>query len=165
MGKLLLVLSVAFFLITTPVLASKDKEKGTQNLEIEIEQEEECDSEQEWKNHGEYVSCVAKLRLGGKVTSEAAKSDIGKKNQNDENDDEDENEPSPSPNASPSASPSASPTTSPSASPSVSPSPVGIGVTSGGAVNSSLQDSNLDIRALIQFLQNLIDSLKKLMTE
>ncbi|MBI4084824.1 MAG: hypothetical protein HY431_02860 [Candidatus Levybacteria bacterium] len=39
----------------------------------------DCGTEKDWKNHGEYVSCVAKLKQKGK-TSEAAKSDIGKKN-------------------------------------------------------------------------------------
>ncbi len=39
-----------------------------------------CDPAGPWKNHGEYLSCVAKLKLGGKVVSESAKSDIGKKN-------------------------------------------------------------------------------------
>lgn len=39
----------------------------------------DCGTEKDWKNHGEYVSCVAKLKQKGK-TSEAARSDIGKKN-------------------------------------------------------------------------------------
>lgn len=38
-----------------------------------------CDENGEWKNHGKYVSCVAKQHLGGQAVSEAAKSDIGKK--------------------------------------------------------------------------------------
>lgn len=38
-----------------------------------------CDPAAQWKNHGEYVSCVARLHLGGKVTSDAARSEIGKK--------------------------------------------------------------------------------------
>lgn len=37
-----------------------------------------CDPESEWKNHGAYVSCVAKTHPGGQVVSAAAKSDIGK---------------------------------------------------------------------------------------
>jgi hypothetical protein len=38
-----------------------------------------CAPEAQWKNHGDYVSCVARLHLGGKTVSEAARSDIGKK--------------------------------------------------------------------------------------
>ena len=41
----------------------------------------ECDASASWKNHGKYVSCVAKQHLGGAVTSAAARSDVGKKNQ------------------------------------------------------------------------------------
>lgn len=68
-----------------------------------------CDPNANWKNHGEYVSCVAKLKLGGQAVSEAAKSNIGKKNST----------PSaslvPSPTATSSASPSASVSASPTA--------------------------------------------------
>lgn len=62
---------------------------------------ETCNPEDNWKNHGEYVSCVAKLKQGGQTTSEAAQSDVGKKNG-----DEDKSEgeaPSGSPTASPAA--------------------------------------------------------------
>ncbi len=59
-----------------------------------------CDPSAHWKNHGEYVSCVAHLHQGGKIVSEAAKSDVGKK-------DIDE---SPTPSASPS--PTVTPITS-----------------------------------------------------
>lgn len=38
-----------------------------------------CDPNAEWKNHGAYVSCVAKMHPGGEVVAAAAKSDIGKK--------------------------------------------------------------------------------------
>ncbi len=48
-----------------------------------------CDPEKHWKNHGEYVSCVAHQHLGGKTVSEAAHSDIGKKDH--------DGEPTPSP--------------------------------------------------------------------
>lgn len=76
---------------------------------------EQCDPNYPWKNHGEYVSCVAKLKPGGQSVSEAAKSDIGKKNQT----------------GTPSA--SVSPTASGSAIPSISPSPE---ATSSGLVSS-----------------------------
>jgi hypothetical protein len=39
-----------------------------------------CDENAEWKNHGSYVQCVAKLHLGGQTTSQAARSNVGKKN-------------------------------------------------------------------------------------
>jgi hypothetical protein len=39
----------------------------------------QCDPKAEWKNHGEYVSCVAKTHPGGEVVAEAARSSIGKK--------------------------------------------------------------------------------------
>ena len=37
-----------------------------------------CDPNAEWKNHGEYVSCVAHTHPGGQVVSDAAHSDVGK---------------------------------------------------------------------------------------
>lgn len=43
---------------------------------------EKCDPGFPWKNHGEYISCVAKLKEGGDSVSKAAKSDIGKRNKN-----------------------------------------------------------------------------------
>lgn len=41
-------------------------------------EELECDREDDYKNHGKYVSCVAHQHRGGKEVSEAARSDIGK---------------------------------------------------------------------------------------
>lgn len=64
-----------------------------------------CAPAAQWKNHGDYVSCVAKLHQGGQAVSAAAKSDIGKKH------------------ASVSASLSPSPSSTSSASPSFAPSP------------------------------------------
>lgn len=61
----------------------------------------ECDPNSEWKNHGEYVSCVAKQKQGGQTVSEAAQSSIGKRSF------------IPAPTASASASPSATPIISP----------------------------------------------------
>lgn len=46
---------------------------------VQVVQDEACDPNAQWKNHGQYVSCVAKLHLGGQVTSQAARSDVGKK--------------------------------------------------------------------------------------
>jgi hypothetical protein len=65
---------------------------------------DDCDSSAEWKNHGAYVSCVAKLHLGGKTVSQAARSDIGKKQHG---------EPSITPSVSPTATPTATITPTP----------------------------------------------------
>ena len=46
---------------------------------IPLVEDGECDPNADWKNHGEYVSCVAHTHPGGQVVSEAARSDIGKK--------------------------------------------------------------------------------------
>lgn len=76
MKRLFLVLGILLFLITTPVLASKDKEKD-KDRSNRFEISEKCDINNSWKNHGGYVSCVAKLRLGGASVSAAARSDVG----------------------------------------------------------------------------------------
>src|SRR5260221_11272630 len=60
----------------------------------------DCDKDKVWKNHGQFVSCVAHEHQGGEEVSEAARSDIGKKH----------HQPSASPSAIPTASPSPSPT-------------------------------------------------------
>lgn len=69
-----------------------------------------CDPNANWKNHGAYVSCVAKTHPGGAVVSAAAKSSVGKH--------EDV-----TPTITPSVSPTESPTPSPSATPSATPTP------------------------------------------
>lgn len=56
--------------------AIKDEKNGGDLSKFTVS---DCGTEKDWKNHGEYVSCVAHLKQNGK-TSEAAKSDIGKKN-------------------------------------------------------------------------------------
>ena len=54
------------------------------------------------KNHGEYVSGIAQLHLGGSTVSEAAKSDIGKKHHDDnDNDGDDDLTPTTTPHLSP----------------------------------------------------------------
>lgn len=65
-----------------------------------------------WKNHGQYVSSVAKTHPGGAVVSAAAKSDIGKKQKH-----------NPTPSILPSATPSAAPSIEPSAEPTISTTP------------------------------------------
>lgn len=160
--KLVLFSTLSLLLIATPALAKRDNKEAKDtddSVNINIASPAPtCDPTVAWKNHGEYVSCVAKQQLGGKVTSEAAKSNIGKE---DRDDDDDENEASPSPSASPSASPSSSPSASPSASSSASPTPVGIGTSASDSI-ISLQGTKIELSALIQVLKNIIESLKHL---
>lgn len=96
-----------------------------------------CAPEGVWKNHGDYVSCVAKLKEGGQTVSEAAKSDIGKKN------------------ATSSASPSASGSAEPS--PTSEPSPT---ASASGSLTESVQQEIatifLTISSLLQRLQELL---------
>ena len=101
MQKLLPLAALLFVLVATPIVSAQN---GNSN-------NGECDPSAQWKNHGQYVSCVAHTHPGGEIVSEAAQSDIGKKNAS--------ASPSPTPEVSPS--PSASPEISPS--PEVSPSP------------------------------------------
>jgi hypothetical protein len=75
-----------------------------------------CDPNAQWKNHGQYVSCVAKQGLGGQAVSAAARSDVGKKKA--------QVTPSVSPSVSPTASPSVSPTITPSESPTPTDGPI-----------------------------------------
>ena len=64
---------------TTPTVTPTIKVK-TKQVKGKSVQVQECDPNADWKNHGAYVSCVAHQHLGGKAVSQAAKSDIGKKN-------------------------------------------------------------------------------------
>jgi hypothetical protein len=66
-----------------------------------------CDPDGDWKNHGQFVSCVAKEHEGGDEVSEAARSDVGKKHHHPSS------TPSPMPSVSPSASASAEPSATP----------------------------------------------------
>ncbi len=96
--KFIVIAVLGFILIVTPVLAqsekkednSSNKQEKSQNSSSSSDKEkkddtsqtpENCDPNFAWKNHGEYVACVAKLKLGGQSVPEAAKSDIGKSNQ------------------------------------------------------------------------------------
>lgn len=126
--------ALSLFLVTTPALAVKPSPVST------------CDPAASWKNHGQYVSCVAKLHQGGVVVSTAAKAETGKKS-----------EVTPVPSVSPST--SASPSSSTSASPSVLPSPAG---TTLDALNASRAE--IEVKALIEVLKSIILSLQNLMT-
>ncbi len=105
---------------------SQNKDQGSQNPNSDnsnptpsaspaSDPKQTCDPNAGWKNHGEYVSCVAKLKLGGQAVSEAARSDVGKKKSG---------TPSASLSPSPSSTASATPTASGSASPTASGSAV-----------------------------------------
>lgn len=168
MKKTFFILTLLFALAATPAIANqgkdKDKSRGNphniqQQVESQVETEEEngeeqeeCGPNEEYKNHGKYVSCVAKTHPGGKIVSEAAKSDIGKKNVSDD-------DITPSPSVSPSVSPTASPSVSPTIEPSPSASPTA--ETSETEDNSALSEQ---IKGLIATLKELIQSLKNLAT-
>lgn len=116
----------------SPSASASAKPKGkSKNLQTE------CNPSLEWKNHGAYVSCVAKLKMGGQAVSEAARSDVGKKNKN--------------PNASASASPSVSPSPSAtaSASPSASPEASASAALSFNAMGDQIMDWVSQIEDLI----------------
>lgn len=133
MKKLLSLLALAFLVIATPAVASKEKTSPGTQLTNSPQPVATCSPDASWKNHGEYVSCVAKQKLGGKVVSEAAKSAT----------------PSSSPSSSPSANPSTSPIASGSAQPSASPQAISQAVT-------------IELKALTQILKNILESLQKL---
>ncbi len=138
MKKLLLVSALAFLLTATPVLADKDQGKDIDNdNDDSVTASQSCDIAALWKNHGSFVSCMAKLHLGGASVSAAAQSDIGKEHDEDE-----------------SVSPSASPSPTPSSSPS-------LGVGTSAAV--TVEGTKIEINALIQVLQNIITSLQHLL--
>jgi hypothetical protein len=151
MKKLIPLLGLFFLLISTPALAKHN----------DVSIEAECDAEAEWENHGEYVSCVAHLKQGGQAVSLAAKSDIGKKF--DDEEDDEELEPSPTASPSPEVTPSPSPETSPS--PGVSPSPEVSPSPSASPEISGLLLSNSDenrLAGLIEKLENLLNKLQNL---
>lgn len=92
---------------------------AVQNSQVEDSEENEDGCGEDVRNHGEYVSCVAKTHPGGDAVSEAAHSDVGKKF--DDEDEEEDETPTISPSVTPVASPSVSPEVSPTISPEVSP--------------------------------------------
>ncbi len=57
-------------------LLIEEREKERQSFRLAYPT---CRPEVEYRNHGEYVSCVAREHRGGKEVSEAARSEIGKK--------------------------------------------------------------------------------------
>lgn len=110
MARFIPLIALLLIVFASPALAKQDKHQGN-TIENEDSQELECDPEDEWENHGAYVSCVAHTHPGGAAVSAAAKSEVGKKS----------NGPFATPAASPTPSVSPEPTTSPE--PTVSPTP------------------------------------------
>ena len=164
--KILPILPLLFVLTITPAIANQNKDSGKSNNQLT---QTSCDPDDDWKNHGEYVSCVAHQKQGGNSVSVAARSNIGK--YDDDEDDEDDNDQScpiaspspsvqPSPTPTPGTSPSPSPSASPSPTPSVSPSP--------SASPTIELENNLDqtkdtLAKLIDKIQELIDKLQNLL--
>lgn len=106
-----------------------------------------CAPEAQWKNHGDYVSCVARLHPGGQAVSEAARSDIGKKQKG----------------STPSGSLKPSPSASSSASPSLSPTPSASG--SASLLNTlSNYEITLQIGAIRELFRDFLKNLKHLLT-
>lgn len=64
---------------TRKIQRALQKNEISQTDEDDDEDSEGCDPDDDYRNHGDYVSCVAKEHRGGKAVSEAARSDIGKK--------------------------------------------------------------------------------------
>ncbi|MCL5784605.1 MAG: hypothetical protein M1142_04625 [Patescibacteria group bacterium] len=166
MKKLLPLFALLLVLGASPVAASKPFDKDDlspvitrQQEEVEVDEKEDCDPGAAWKNHGQYVSCVAHQKLGGEEVSEAARLEIGK-------DDDDKSSPAPTPMPSvtptpiPSSSPS--PSVSPSSSPSATPSSTPVSTQSATLVDTKLQAVNSEISALIEMLSNALNSLKSL---
>lgn len=65
---------------STPSAEKKVLGKQIKDLEVVVPTgTPTCSPDATYKNHGEYVSCVAHEHPGGKVVADAARSDIGKK--------------------------------------------------------------------------------------
>lgn len=94
-------------------------------------------------NHGAYVSCIAKQKLGGKVVSVAARSDIGKKSKVSG---------SPTTTVSPSVSPTEDPTAT--VSPTVTETPT---LTPTGTPNAQIESLLSAIEELIATIKGLLN--------
>lgn len=122
-----------------------------------LNNEEDSDCDDNVKNHGAFVSCVAREHLGGDSVSEAAHLDTGKKD--DIDDDEDDISPTVTPIAS--ASPTITPTET--ITPTASESPT---VTPTTTITPEQEQGLLDaqIKGLIDQLKNFIISLTSLLS-
>lgn len=163
MQKVIYTSLLLLLVIASPVLAAnKDKDNQGQEkkvtnekvskLEVEVSENPVVNPSIEYRNHGDYVSSVAKTHPGGKVVSEAAKSSIGKKQAND---------------ITPSAIPSATinPSSEPSVVPSLSIEPSISGSPSGAAEEAVenkaiLESIQSDVKSILKLLHDLVSSLK-----
>ena len=169
MNKHLLILAPVFLFAVFPAFASQDdknnKGKGNNNDAVVRQSDSDnCDPEGEWKNHGEFVSCVSHQGRGGQSVSEAARSDVGKKHKSG----------TPKPSTSPSITPSVSvvpsgvpsvtpsvipseiPSVTPSASPSVTLSPTPEGEGTVAVPTAQLQAFITALEGMVNFLKNLL---------
>jgi len=124
-----------------------------------------------WKNHGQYVSSIARSDDDNRNVSEAAKADIGKKN-DDKDDDENENEDdeiiikpvatkTPTPTPTPTSNPTVTPTPVPTVVPDSTPTPT---VTVTPASTLSNRHVNILLSDLDKFfarLEELFNSIVK----
>lgn len=102
--------------------ANENEHVNTTNSSPIVTTSPSIDNDQDdFKNHGDYVSSIAHEHEGGSVVSVAAKSDIGK--HHDENNDGDEDDGVLIPSVSPTDTPSVTPTDTPSVTPSESVTP------------------------------------------
>lgn len=107
-------------------------------------------------NHGAYVSCIARQHLGGAVTSQAAQSDIGKKD-NDDADDTDDISPTVSPTITPTE------TITPTVTPSVTEAPTETpAVTPTEAITPTTTPTTAQTEVLAQEDESFQIELKKL---
>ncbi len=159
--KKVLLLSAGILIVTaTPALAkengNKTPENGKLNEQAEIKDTgKECNPDDQWKNHGEYVSCVARLHLGSATTSAAAKSDIGKKEAKEKETEDNGNE------ISPTAAPSGTLTPTPTSTISATPTPVS--TESAQLLTEKAQALTNELNGVITFLNNVLASLKSLL--
>ncbi len=165
MKKILPVLTLIFVLIATPAFAKSSNHQDSDD--VSASPSASCNILSIFKNHGSFVSCIAHLHEGGNSVSIAARSDVGK--DEDENEDEGDEPVSPNPSSTPAVSPSPSsspevsptPSESPSGSPEVSPSPAVS--PSPSPLTEGVTNLNTGISQLISELRNLINSLKNLL--
>lgn len=137
------------------------EEVSTQENEVE-EQESETENEEEqtngeWKNHGQYVSSVARTNPGGKIVSEAARSDIGKKNSNVVS-------PTVTPTDDPTVTPTETLTPTPTDDPDATPSPTLTETPTPTPDEEGEEDAvNEQLAGIIEALESLISTLKGLL--
>lgn len=152
MTRFLLILVTLLVVAVTPVMASKEDNKGKQPRLNDTssgisKSDEDCDPQDEWKNHGQYVSCAARMEdRDDDDIKEAAQSDIGKKGKK----------------ATPSATPilTITPTSTPSATPSASPTPTS--TASAQVTEDTKKAQIIELKALIAVLKDILESLKHL---